>query len=128
MLLTFDRNHVERLLADSEAAEKRRPTFEQAAENVPAGLWLVGDQGVYIMSNASPVGEKADVAYAHQVDPTTLPFDDWWQAKRASFGGDDGVEFVEADTVRRWFGGTQGDTLTLELDAVTMEFIDDTPA
>lgn len=35
-------------------------------------------------------------------------FDDWWDAKQLSFGGDDGVEYLKADEViphlgREWF-------------------------
>ena len=29
-----------------------------------------------------------------------MEFDNWWATKRATFGGDDGVEFIEAEVVR----------------------------
>ena len=59
------------------------------------GLWLVGDHGVYLCSN----GKLADrarplIAYAEECDPTTS--DDWFEVKRRTFGGDDGVEFFDA--------------------------------
>ncbi|MBY0561507.1 MAG: DUF3085 domain-containing protein [Hyphomicrobium sp.] len=69
------------------------------------GLWLVGDTGVYLMSNGDPMlpdpkqPKRSLVAYAHECNPETMAFDDWWDAKRASFGGDDGVEFVPLASV-----------------------------
>ncbi|WP_348525723.1 DUF3085 domain-containing protein [Mesorhizobium sp.] len=29
-----------------------------------------------------------------------MPFDQWWAAKRDSFGDDDGLEFIDAGLVR----------------------------
>ncbi|PTX52437.1 Protein of unknown function (DUF3085) [Gemmobacter caeni] len=37
------------------------------------------------------------VAYAAEVNPQTLPFDTWWEAKRASFGADDGTVFLSEE-------------------------------
>lgn len=39
------------------------------------------------------------VCYAKEVDPENMAFDDWWEAKRASFGGDDGTVFLPADAI-----------------------------
>ncbi len=67
---------------------------------LPAGLWLVGDHGIYIMSNGSPgllvdpSGTTNVVALAAEADPTKQP-DTWWGGKRAAFGGDDGVTFLD---------------------------------
>ncbi|ACM39466.1 MULTISPECIES: DUF3085 domain-containing protein [Rhizobium/Agrobacterium group] len=59
------------------------------------GVWLVGDNGVYLCSNGKlPNGEKPFVAYALECDPRTN--DDWFEVKRMTFGGDDGVEFIDA--------------------------------
>ncbi|AUX79305.1 DUF3085 domain-containing protein [Sinorhizobium fredii] len=60
-----------------------------------AGLWLVGDEGVYIMSSGKLAdGEKPLVVHAEECDPKTNP--DYWHYKRQYFGGDDGVEFIDA--------------------------------
>lgn len=64
------------------------------------GVWLVGDEGVHIMSN----GKLADaqrplVVYARECDPKTNP--DYWHYKRQHFGGDDGVEFLDAATLMK---------------------------
>lgn len=59
------------------------------------GVWLVGDHGVYLCSNGRlPDGEKPFVAYALECDPRTN--DDWFEVKRKTFGGDDGVESIDA--------------------------------
>ena len=60
-----------------------------------AGLWLVGDEGVYVMSNGKLAGgQRALVVYAQECDPKNNP--DYWHYKRRYFGGDDGVEFIDA--------------------------------
>ncbi|PDS41343.1 hypothetical protein CO662_29330 [Rhizobium anhuiense] len=59
------------------------------------GLWLVGDHGVYLMSNGKLLdGAKPLVVYAEECDPSTN--DDWFDVKRRTFGGDDGVDFINA--------------------------------
>lgn len=63
--------------------------------NEEPGVWLVGDHGVYLCSNGKlPNGERPFVAYAIECDPRTN--DDWFEVKRKTFGGDDGVEFLDA--------------------------------
>ena len=44
--------------------------------------------------------QRALVVYAEECNPDTMPFEEWWHAKRASFGGDDGCEFIDAGVVR----------------------------
>lgn len=124
MKLHFEAETVRQLLAHTQSALTHNATFEQmydaacrkdgravdpdgdtlpiAADvdvsKVPAGLWLVGDQGVYLMTNGpppllvDPAGSRHVVAYAHEANPER---DGWWSAKRAAFGGDDGVVFLD---------------------------------
>jgi hypothetical protein len=126
MKLHFDRVLVARLLAHAEAAETHSPTLDQLftpafqkepvigrmptnddidVTRIPAGLMLVGDQGVYLMSNGKPCLPDPDgapnlVAYAKEADPRGAS-DDWYDVKLASFGGDDGAEFLSADVIRQ---------------------------
>src|SRR4051794_38666433 len=59
------------------------------------GLWLVGDRGVYLLSNGKLAGgQKPFVVYAEECNPATN--DDWFEVKRRTFGGDDGVDFLDA--------------------------------
>ena len=87
-------------------------SFEATADDVdpakiPAGIWLVGDQGVYIMANVdndeviAKRGEGEHVTYAAEVNPHLLP-DEWYDAKRDSFGPDDGCMFLSAETMQGW--------------------------
>lgn len=100
MRLTFPHAQLERLLAVAEAGWPNG-VRERYFEKDPPGFWLVGDQGVYLMSNAELAdGEKPVVVYADECNPERLPFDEWYDNKQASFGGDDGVEFIEADVIR----------------------------
>ncbi|MEJ6847532.1 DUF3085 domain-containing protein [Sinorhizobium fredii] len=99
MKLTFANADLVRLVAD--ATEKWpngcMPLWD---EETGAGFWIVGDQGVYLMHNGNrPEGDKAVVAYARECNPDTLSFDEWWQSKRASFGGDDGADFIEPEAI-----------------------------
>lgn len=75
-------------------------------ERGPPALWLVGDQGVYLMGNdKGRVPEKdggRPVVYARECDPTKLAFDDWWEAKHSIFGGDDGVEELSGPAIGQW--------------------------
>jgi hypothetical protein len=104
MHLTFDRSGVDRLIAHSKAARTHRPAYGQKPP-IPPGLWLVGDDGVYLMSNGQPgllqprQKTKQFVVYATECDPTRMSFDAWWSAKQASFGGDDGVEFIRLSDI-----------------------------
>lgn len=65
-----------------------------------AGLWLVGDEGVYIMSSGK-IAEKQRplVIYAEECNPKTNP--DYWHYKRRYFGGDDGIEFLDGAELER---------------------------
>jgi len=59
------------------------------------GLWLVGDEGVYILSNGKLAERQRPlVVYAEECDPKTNP--DYWHYKRQNFGGDDGIAFLDA--------------------------------
>lgn len=84
--------------------------------NIPAGLWLVGDQGVYLMSNVTSeeakAGPVAHVCYADEVNPEKMEFDAWYDAKRQIFGGDDGVEFLPAQALE---GALEGDKFRLDM-------------
>lgn len=69
------------------------------------GLWLVGDEGVYLMPNTTDgihhrASKQRVVVYAKECDPRALPFDTWWKNKAASFGADDGVDFIKTDEIR----------------------------
>lgn len=93
MKLHFPWPAIEQALETLRAAGAVRTLYDQ---DTGKGFWLVGDQGVYLMPNT--VGAQP-VIYARECDPIKLDFDTWWQNKNASFGVDDGVEFVPMEAV-----------------------------
>lgn len=129
--LTFKAGEVRRLLGHSKAAKEHRPSYEDLFDpayhkggvvkldanewpdsgnidrlRIPAGLQLVGDQGVYLMSNGLPALLEDEsttrnvVAYALESDPRS-EFDDWYDAKRSIMGGDDCVITLPAEMFER---------------------------
>lgn len=118
-ILTFTTSEVAPLVTHAKAAEKHRCTCEQLfdpklhfggkikydshdwpdssnidASRIEPALWLVKDQGAYLMSNGvdadtQNAGQQRPVAYAAACDPTALPFDEWYDNARTIVGGDD---------------------------------------
>jgi hypothetical protein len=91
------RRVIERGIAD--AADNggfRNPYYGlKPGEGEKPGLRLVGDQGVYLCSNGKLVnGQRPLMLYSEQCHPVGNP--DWFDYKHRHFGGDDGVEFIEA--------------------------------
>ena len=84
------------------------------------GLWLVGDEGVYIMSNGILAEKQRPlVVYAEECDPKTNP--DYWHYKRQHFGGDDGIEFLDAFRLVTLIAAAPAAThLTIAMTDVTM--------
>lgn len=69
-------------------------SLHSGAEERP-GLWLAGDEGVYIMPNGRLAdGQRPLVVFSAECDPRTHP--DYWHYSRQYFGGDDGVELLDA--------------------------------
>ncbi len=86
------------------------------------GLWLVGDEGVYIMSNGNLTeGQRPLVVYAEECDPKTNP--DYWHYKRQYFGGDDGIAFLDAEMLVTLIAAAPGATdvtITMTDDSIAI--------
>ncbi|UVK49749.1 DUF3085 domain-containing protein (plasmid) [Mesorhizobium sp. AR02] len=98
------RKVIDRGIADAAAnGGFRNPYYgTKPGEGERPGLWLVGDEGVYLLSNGKLAeGARALVVYSEQCHPVGNP--DWWDYKRRHFGGDDGIEFIEADRLTPLF-------------------------
>lgn len=100
-MFTFSFTDIRAVLARGRADAASNGGFRipyqgiSAESEARAGLWLVGDEGVYVMSNGKLTeGQRPLVIYAEGCDPKTNP--DYWHYKRRYFGGDDGVEFIDA--------------------------------
>jgi hypothetical protein len=83
------------------AAEVKRVVDHALASS--AGMLLVHDQGVYLMSRGDPPDLlKPDkpgryVAYARGLSPAD---DNWWEKAREAVGGDDFAESLPLDWVK----------------------------
>ena len=94
------RKVIERGIADAAAnGGFRNPYYgTKPGKDEKPGLWLVGDQGVYLLYNGKLAeGERPLVVYSDECHPVGNP--DWWHYKRRHFGGDDGIEFLAAETL-----------------------------
>ena len=94
------RTVVDRGIADAAAnGGFRNPYYGlKPGKGEKPGLWLVGDNGVYIMSNGKLAeGALPLVVYSEECHPVGHP--DWFDYKRRHFGGDDGIEFIDAETL-----------------------------
>ncbi len=79
MQLTFKKAQIKKLV-------------KQATDADGLALMLVGDQGVYLMpEKTDSISEPWVICYANECNPDN---DGWWEAKRNSFGPDDGVERI----------------------------------
>lgn len=109
-MFTFSANEVRALIARGQSDAQanggyRNPHYGLSpGKDEKPGLWLVGDQGVYLMSNGKLAeGMRPMVCYAAECDPSTNP--DWWHYKQRHFGGDDGIDFLDAAEVLRLIDG-----------------------
>jgi hypothetical protein len=94
--LHFPWAEVLKALAELRQASSVRPLY---GNETGPGLWLVGDEGVYLMPNTTL--KARTIVYARECNPTALDFDTWWANKRVTFGGDDGVEFIALTHIDR---------------------------
>ena len=130
----FVQNYSVEFLRDDLPAERRAQIIESAdddgfsmsidpqaeidASKIPAGIFLVGDDGIYIMSNAADQEKGADgklpLAYADEANPETMSGEAVYDAKRRIFGGDDGVDFLPAAMIASALDRC-GDQLVIEM-------------
>ena len=121
MKLHFPWNEIQKLIEEIDTATIGQPLY---GEETGKGFWLVGDHGVYLMPNTTDgihhrklgKGDNRLVVYARECNPDTMAFDDWWDNKRASFGGDDGVEFLNVQEIISMAeqGGKNPDSIVID--------------
>jgi len=125
-MFTFPLEKVREIIARgiSDAATNggyRNPHYGLSpGKDEKAGLWLVGDEGVYLLSNGNLAkDQRALVCYAEECDPSTNQ--DYWHYKRRHFGGDDGVDFLDAVELERLMAASPSAThLRIEMTDTSM--------
>ncbi len=130
MKITFVKKDLQRLVEQTKAAPKCHVPYTGGAwgspEKTTPGLNLVGDDGVYWMSNRLGEDNHSDVksggSTKNVIHALECPAGDW-EAKRRAFGGDDGVEFVELPIIEKWLADSLGKWAVLDLTPKGMEFL-----
>lgn len=105
MILRFPAKDLLPIVQHTLAATKWKPSW--GVETTEPTLWLVGDQGVYLMSAADPGdnisltgGISLRVVHANGLNPLIDDLDDWYNRKVSAFGGDDFVQQIGADWLK----------------------------
>jgi len=112
MMFTFKIAEMMPLLRHTLKCRKHRKLYGVKDTDVP-GLWLVHDEGVYLMSNGEPIlrikdkreKDRQQVVYALGWGPETR------------LGGDDFVELIRAD----WLGGILRQAEAKDRDTFSIE-------
>ena len=121
------RKVIDRGIADAAAnGGFRNPYYgTRPGEGEKPGLWLVGDEGVYLLSNGKLAeGQTALVIYSEECHPKGDI--DWWDYKRRWFGGDDGIEYFDAEQLIPLFDRNMAAThlqMHLTEDSVSLSLI-----
>ena len=78
------------------------------------GVWLVGDEGIMSNGKLTEGQQRPLVVYAEECDPKTNP--EYWHYKRQYLGGDDGIDFLDAEMLMKLIAAAPAAThLTLAM-------------
>ena len=91
----------------------------------PVNVRLVGDEGVYFMPKRfRRAGETArsPIVFAEECNPNTMEFEDWWQNKRNSWGGDDGSTNVPIRALSHVLDNPKAEALSVTFLENSIEF------
>jgi hypothetical protein len=92
-------------------------------QNLP-GFWLVGSQGIYLVHNGDRPRGSVTLAYANECDPLKVPVQSWLGIKRAIFGDNDGMEFVEVVMIGTAVDAGADIEVTFEQDTMTVAVVE----
>lgn len=152
-ILTFPAVEVRKLLDHAKAATGHKLTIGERLQvygepkgwdvqpdeekHGKPGLWLVKDEGIYLMSNGTPALltkagspngrneiEVNAVVYAEGYDPTKQDRGEVWDAARAAVGGDDFVEMLPVGMIEAGLPAG-AETLTLRVTADSIQVLEE---
>ena len=125
MIISFPRTEVLNLCEHVLTCCNYLTLYQDPTTTAP-GLWLIGDEGIYLASNGIPrlradgttgaidENHPAYVVYANECNPAIHSFYEWRHIKRQSWGGDDGIEFLSAQYISHWLE-ISGEILYLDI-------------
>lgn len=85
-------------------------------DKIPASLWLIGNKGIYLTTNASP----GDILHSRQTDPALVSPDQVHIAKDAVYGRDNGFDSMLIEQIEALLNG---DTVVFDItgDGVSIQ-------
>ena len=142
--LRFNIEQVRKHYEHAKASDQHKPTFGEqidafgddaigmeygeierkmnAKGALKPALWLVKDEGIYIMSNGT-AENRPDVVFAKGFNPKTRDRMEVWGDARDAVGGDDFVELIDHDTCEALLANKQAKTLGIKVTANRIEFL-----
>jgi hypothetical protein len=126
--LTFKTSDVLPLLIHSKNSKTWNKGYGENKQE--PGLFLVGDQGIYLMSNGipnliDPNGTTKDtsvVSYPKECNPIK-DHEGYYQFKDEVYGGDDGVDLLEMNMFEKLFDPNPPKTFEIKLTETSISVI-----
>lgn len=133
MKITFEKSEIRKLIELTEKSRSHTIPYTGKAWNTPPetvpGLLLVGDRGVYFLSNGDDIEKEPETdhyprAYANECNPERMLPETVYRNKRRIFGGgDDGAQFFPLTQVKKWIeAGGGNDALVLDISETEISF------
>lgn len=97
MQMTFKNTANFKAMVTAGSREMRCAYGTTLAADTVANLYIVKDQGVYLMPASEGKPDVNHVIYARGLDPSKSPFDEWYNKARDGLGGDDFAENIQLD-------------------------------
>lgn len=129
--LRFRREDVEKLINHASACKKHRKNWGE--KKGKPSLWLVHDDGVYLMSSGDPplledpnTKDKENArSFVAQAEGTHPKKDEnWWEEARALVGGDDFAEPLALKDCISWLASNAGRAIMeLEFSETEIRFV-----
>tara|TARA_R100000963_G_scaffold32728_1_gene24636 strand:- start:98 stop:511 length:414 start_codon:yes stop_codon:yes gene_type:complete len=125
--LTFELDELKNLIE----FEKEHTPNDLAKDII--SIRLVGDEGVYFMpthSTAQSVKsaetdltwDDIPIVYANEANAKEMELDDWWEAKRRTWGGDDGATDIPLETLSHVLDNPKAEALSVRITPESIEF------
>jgi len=130
MRLHFQRSIVLQIAAHARESARHKQSIDERYHCDPAqpALWLVNDNGIYLMSNGDPalldmeLPERPDgtrwnvCAHARECNPHLMPFEEWWRVMREACGTADHSQVIPLEAIEEvLFTLPEGEDLVLDV-------------
>ena len=111
--LTFNKKDMKSLIT---YAKKHTEKGEEPA------IQLVGDEGIYFMATTGATENGPPIVFADEANPNKVSFDDWWEVKRSTWGGDDGYTSVPVTSIENILNAKETTALSADINPKDITF------